>query len=101
MAGDFDSDSLIELLLLITFELLFLLKTIGLAVLGVLLSSYQLFADLLQYAESPRVGGESSLFTRLLEQPMFGLADDVMRFTTVFRSFGNDIIGNGSNFRLW
>lgn len=80
---------------------LFVLKTIGLAVLGVLISSYQLFADLLQYIESPRVGGEASFFAKLQQQPMFGLADDVLRFTTTFRAFGSDMIGTGNNFKGW
>ncbi len=79
----------------------FIIKTVGLAVLAVSISSYQLFADLLQYTESPRVGGEASLFARLQKQPMFDLADEVLRFTTVFRSFGSDMLGTGSNFKGW
>lgn len=80
---------------------IFILKTIGLACLAVLITSYQLFADLLQFTESPRVGGEASSFAKLLKQPMFDLADDVLRFTTVFRSFGSDMLGTGSNFKGW
>lgn len=81
--------------------LIFVAKTIGLSIVAILISSYQLFADLLQYTESPRVGGEASLFARLKSQPMFGLADDVLRFTTVFRSFGSDMLGTGNNFKGW
>lgn len=81
--------------------LIFVGKTVGLAVLAVLLSSWQLFADLLQYAESPRVGGEASFFEKLQKQPMFGLADNVLRFTTVFRTFGSDMLGTGNNFKGW
>ena len=80
---------------------LFISKTIGLATLAVLMSSYQLFADLLQYTESPRVGGEASLFARLKAQGMFEFADPVLRFTTVFRSFGSDMLGTGNNFKGW
>lgn len=80
---------------------IFVAKTAGLALLAVLLSSWQLFADLLQYTESPRVGGEASFFEKLQKQPMFGLADNVLRFTTVFRSFGSDMLGTGSNFKGW
>ena len=79
----------------------FILKTIGLALLAVSISSYQLLSDLLQYTESPRVGGEASLFARLQKQPMFDLADDLLRFTTVFRSFGSDMLGTGNNFKGW
>jgi uncharacterized membrane protein YfhO len=80
---------------------IFVAKTVGLAVLAVCMSSYQLFADLLQYTESPRVGGEASLFARLQQQPMFGLSDDILRFTTTFRAFGSDMLGTGSNFKGW
>ncbi|MCZ8284755.1 MAG: YfhO family protein, partial [Bacteroidia bacterium] len=81
--------------------LIFIAKTIGLAVVAVFMSSYQLFADLLQYTESPRVGGEASLFARLKQHGMFVTADDVLRFTTVFRSFGSDMLGTGNNFKGW
>lgn len=81
--------------------LIFVGKTIGLAALAVFISSYQLFADILQYTESPRVGGEASFFAKLQKQPMFGLADPLLRFTTVFRSFGTDMLGTGTNFRGW
>jgi uncharacterized membrane protein YfhO len=60
-----------------------------------------LFADLLQYTESPRVGGEASLFARLKAHGMFEFADPVLRFTTVFRSFGSDMLGTGNNFKGW
>ena len=81
--------------------LIFVAKTIGLATIAVFISSYQLFADILQYTESPRVGGEASFFAKLQKQPMFGLADPFLRFTTVFRTFGSDMLGTGSNFRGW
>lgn len=80
---------------------IFVAKTVGLAAVAVFMSSYQLFADLLQYTESPRVGGEASLFARLQQHGMFDPADDVLRFTTVFRSFGSDMLGTGNNFNGW
>jgi len=80
---------------------IFVLKTICLSILAVSMSSYQLFADILQYTESPRVGGEASLFARLMKHGMFEPADAVLRFTTVFRSFGSDMLGTGSNFQGW
>lgn len=79
----------------------FIFKTVGLAIIGVAMSSYQLFPDLLQYTESPRVGGEASLFARLQKQPMFEPADDLLRFTTVYRAFGADMLGTGNNFKGW
>lgn len=80
---------------------LFLIKTIGLGVLAVAISAYQLFPDLLQYIESPRVGGEATLITRLKAQPFFVLADQSLRFTTAFRAFGSDMLGTGSEFKGW
>jgi uncharacterized membrane protein YfhO len=80
---------------------IFLLKTIGLAAIGVAITAYQLLPDVLQYLESPRVGGESSFFAKLQKQSMFDLADDTLRFTTAFRAFGSDMIGTGSNFKGW
>jgi uncharacterized membrane protein YfhO len=80
---------------------IFIAKTIGLATVAVFLTSYQLFADLLQYTESPRVGGEASLFARLKQHGMFDPAEDILRFTTVFRSFGSDMLGTGNNFKGW
>jgi uncharacterized membrane protein YfhO len=76
----------------------FILKTVGFGVLAVAISSWQMFPDLLQYIESPRVGGEARLIEKLKGQPVFGIADEVLRFTTTFRAFGSDILGNGSSF---
>ena len=79
----------------------FTLKTIGLAALGVAITAYQLLPDVLMLLESPRVGGEAGLSDRLKTQPMFALADDILRFTTTFRAFGSDLIGVGNNFKGW
>ncbi|MBS1638281.1 MAG: YfhO family protein [Bacteroidetes bacterium] len=79
----------------------FLSKTVGLAAIGVAMSAYQLLPDILQYLESPRVGGESTFFEKLKQQETFGLADELLRFTTTFRAFGSDMLGTGNNFRGW
>lgn len=81
--------------------LIFIIKTIALASLAVCISSYQLFANLLQMSESPRASGDAGFFSKLSQKPMFGFADDVLRFTTTFRSFGSDMIGTGNNFKGW
>jgi len=80
---------------------IFGLKTVGIAALGVAITSYQLLPDILQYTESPRVGGEAGLSARLKAQPMFALADDILRFTTTFRAFGSDMLGTGNDFKGW
>ena len=79
----------------------FILKTVGLSVLGVLISAYQLFPDILQYIESPRVGGESRLIDGPRAKPMFTLADDLLSFTTIFRTFSTDMLGTGSAYHGW
>jgi len=79
----------------------FILKTAGLCIIGVAISAYQLFPDLLQYIESPRVGGEAGLTARLKLQPIFGVADELLRFTTTFRAFSSDMLGSGSAFQGW
>lgn len=77
------------------------LKTVGIGALGVAISAYQLLPDILMLLESPRVGGEAGLSARLKAQPMFELADKVLRFTTTFRSFGSDMLGVGNKFQGW
>jgi hypothetical protein len=79
----------------------FLLKTFGFSVLGVALSSWQLLPDVLQYLESPRVGGEAGLAAGLRSTPVFAVADDLLRFSTTFRAFGSDMLGTGSKFTGW
>lgn len=81
--------------------IVFSLKTIGIAVLGVGITAYQLLPDVLMLLESPRVGGEAGLSAKLKAQPIFAMADDVLRFTTTFRAFGSDMLGTGTNFKGW
>jgi uncharacterized membrane protein YfhO len=81
--------------------IIFSLKTIGIAAIGVGITAYQLLPDVLMLLESPRVGGEAGLSAKLKAQPVFALADDVLRFTTTFRAFGSDMLGVGNNFKGW
>jgi len=80
---------------------MFVAKTVGLAALAVFVTSWQLFPDLLQYIESPRVGGAATLITRLKAQPMFGFSDELLRFTTTYRAFSSDMLGTGNEFQGW
>ena len=79
----------------------FVLKTAGYAALGVAVGAYQVLPDVLQYLESPRVGGEAGLAAGLLGRPVFALSDGWLMFSTVFRSFGSDILGTGSKYTGW
>lgn len=80
---------------------MFLFQTVALAAIGVAMSAVQLLPDVLQYLESPRVGGESTFFEKLQQQSAFGFADDLLRFTTTFRAFGSDMLGTGNSFKGW
>ncbi len=79
----------------------FIMKTLGLAILGVGISAYQLLPDMLQYLESSRVGGEARLLDTLKGQPVFDLANDLLRFTTTFRLFGTNMLGSGKAYQGW
>lgn len=81
--------------------MLFGLKTVGIAALGVAITAYQLLPDVLMLLESPRVGGEAGLSAKLKAHPMFDLPDEFLRFTTTFRAFGSDILGTGTKFKGW
>ncbi len=79
----------------------FALKTVGIAVVAVAIGGYQLFPDLLQYIESPRVGGEATLSKMLKSNPMFGTAIPALKSTTSLRAFGADLLGTGLDFKGW
>ena len=79
----------------------FLGKTVGLAILAVAISAYQLLPDLVQYIESPRVGGEARLIDNLIAKPAFTVAEPLLRFTTTYRAFGSDMLGTGLEFKGW
>jgi len=78
-----------------------LAKVMGLGLLGVLISSFFLFGDIVQMLESPRVGGESSYFAKLLSRPVFGLESKLHNVTALLRLFSSDMMGTGSDFRGW
>src|SRR5207249_8971699 len=80
---------------------LFLVRIAGLGILGVLISSFFLFADILQMLERPRVGGESSYFSKLLSTPILGVGGKMHNATAILRFFSSDIIGTGSFFNGW
>lgn len=79
----------------------FIIKTAGISALGIALSAFQLLPDLLQYLESPRVGGEAGLTSLLLSTPLFARADVSILRSAVFRAFSSDMLGTGNNFTGW
>jgi len=81
--------------------LIFFLKMIGLALVGVAISAMFLFSNVQEMMNSPRVLGESSFFDKLMGKPLFGFEGFVHNVTAIMRLFSNDLIGTGSDFRGW
>jgi uncharacterized membrane protein YfhO len=76
-------------------------KLISLSLLGLLISSFFMISNIMLLLDSPRVSGSSSYFNKLMSFPLFGSEGFIHNITAVFRFFGNDLLGNGSNFRGW
>ena len=80
---------------------LLLLKVAGLGLLAVLISAFFLFPNIIQMLESPRVGGESSYFSKLISRPVFFFEGKLHNVTALMRFFSNDMMGTGSDFKGW
>lgn len=76
-----------------------LLKVTGLGLLGLSMSSFFLFNNLLQMMESPRIGGDASYSNALLSTPVFSIEGIEHNITAVMRFFSNDLLGTGSYFK--
>lgn len=83
------------------FKRIFFLSTklLGLSILGLLISGVFLLPNLRLYINSPRVSGDVSLMSLLMDQPLFATLSLDKLGTLILRLFSNDILGNGSNFR--
>lgn len=70
--------------------------TVALLLLGPFIGSvvYNLF-------NSPRVGGDNSLVTKLSTTPIFEIADQTQLQTALVRMFSPDMTGTGNQFRGW
>ena len=77
------------------------IKLISLSLLGLLISSFFLISNIMLLLDAPRVSGNSSFFSKLMSFPLFGTEGIIHNVTAVFRFFGNDLLGNGSNFKGW
>lgn len=78
-----------------------LLKTAGVASIGLVIASPFLFEHIRTMLESPRGSGENSLASLLMTQPIFKLSDSLQFGTAMTRMFASDILGSGSLFRGW
>ncbi|MFZ4413951.1 MAG: YfhO family protein [Bacteroidales bacterium] len=77
------------------------LKMAMLTVVGLLISSFFIFASIQTIIDSPRVTGNSSLFKGLMSQSVFGFSNSIQYTSAIMRTFANDMLGNGSNFKGW
>lgn len=80
---------------------LFLLKLVGLAVLGLGISAVFLIANVQQMLNSPRVLGEVSLFDQLMSRSLLDFESFAHYITAVMRLFSSDLLGAGSKFGGW
>ena len=77
------------------------LKLFGLAILGISISMFFFVSGVQLMLDSPRVSGNSSYFNLLHSRPIFFTEQPLHYITAIFRTFSNDMLGNGSNFRGW
>ncbi len=73
----------------------------ALALLGLLISSFFFWSNLQTLLDSPRVGGNTGFFSKLLGMPIFGMGDSRHNTTAILRLFSNDILGHGTSYKGW
>jgi len=77
------------------------LQMAALSLLGLLISSFFSWSSLQVLLDSPRVGGSSGYFNKLMGAPLFALGDNQHNTSAILRFFSNDMLGNGSNYKGW
>ena len=79
---------------------IFLLRLMGLGILGAGLVSFFLFSNILEIVESQRSsGGAASVSSMLQARPFFSTGSDLYRLTEIMRFFSSDLLGTGSNYQ--
>ncbi len=76
-------------------------KLAGLGTLGLLIVAPFVANDLLRVIESPRVGGESGYYNKLMSTQAFSFGNYLHNITAILRFFSNDILGTGSDYKGW
>ncbi|MFZ4520736.1 MAG: YfhO family protein [Bacteroidales bacterium] len=79
----------------------FVMKLAGCTLLGLLISSFFFWSSLQMLLDSPRVGGHSGLFDKLMATPVFSFGDHNHNMAVILRFFSNDLLGNGSGYHGW
>ena len=70
-------------------------------IIGVGLGSFQLWSNLLQMIDSPRVSGNYSYANTLRSSPILSLGDWKQYATVLLRMFSSDILGDGKSYTGW
>lgn len=78
----------------------FLLKLIGLSILGVLMNAPRVVFYFLRMYHSPRGSGDVQQMSNLVSNPEL-INSSLRIITTILRFFGNDLLGTGSDFKGW
>ncbi len=78
-----------------------LLWMLGLGTLGVGLGAFLGFGELDQMLDSPRVNGGQSFVGALIDKGLSGTIDGKELLTCVTRTFSNDMLGTGLEFKGW
>lgn len=79
----------------------FLLFFLVLGMVGIGLGSFQLWSNLLQMIDSPRVSGNYSYANTLKSSPILSLGDWKQYATVFLRMFSSDILGDGKSYTGW
>jgi uncharacterized membrane protein YfhO len=77
------------------------LQMTALSLLGLLISSFFFWSSLQTLLDSPRVGGSSGYFNKLMSTPVFSFGTESHNIAAILRFFSNDILGNGSKYQGW
>ncbi|MCU0325866.1 MAG: YfhO family protein [Spirosomaceae bacterium] len=77
------------------------IKLVGFGGLGIGMGALMVYAHITTMLNSPRGSGDVAYTNMLSSQPIFQMAEGNELYTSFLRWFGNDIVGNASNFRLW
>ncbi len=69
--------------------------------LGALINSPALVSAFFRIVDSPRLGGGEVGGGSLSQFPLLGMEGSLHYITAILRSFGNDLLGNGSQYHGW
>ena len=78
----------------------FMFKIAGLGLVGIIANAPAFYSTLSNMINSPRVTGDATLTKQLMDNPE-NINSYLRNATLILRTFSNDLLGTGSNFRGW